>query len=257
MYTRGNRQPLSGRMLRDSVVCSAESHRNWQRRHKSLLPPNIHKKSERQGHRKWIPIGQFPSRWQFVCCFVKIFARICLALTTSSHWYCPDDSSVKVKCPRNQAWVRHSMSSLWNHISAWNMTFQVVAHFEVSIGDQFLSVEFWHVNNSGLCTSHIEFAVTVHGYWGMAHWLCIWKSQAKNILNHYWFVVLFKKLSSISMWWYNFQNTPWKYPFSLTSHLGIILILEGVGCLQNWSSVNKPQGQKVSYRGRKCIVPGA
>ena len=52
MYTRGNRLPLSGRMLRDSVVCSAESHRNWQRRHKSLLPPNLHKKSERQGHRK-------------------------------------------------------------------------------------------------------------------------------------------------------------------------------------------------------------
>ena len=31
----------------------------------------------------------------------------------------------------------------------------------------------------------------------------------------------------------------------------------GGGGLQNWSSVNKPQGQKVSYRGRKCIVPGA
>ena len=45
MYTRRNRLPLSGRMLRDSVVCSAESHRNWQIRHKSLLPPTIHKKS--------------------------------------------------------------------------------------------------------------------------------------------------------------------------------------------------------------------
>ena len=29
----------------------------------------------------------------------------------------------------------------------------------------------------------------------------------------------------------------------------------GGGCLQNWSSVNKPQGQKMSHRGRKCIVP--
>ena len=155
MYTRGNRLPLSGRMLRDSVVCSAKSHRNWQRRHKSLLPPAIHKKSERQGHRKWTPIGQLPSRWKSCLLFCQIFGRICFALATSSHWYCPDDSYVKAKCPRNQAWVRHSMSGLWNHISAWNMTFQVVAHFEVSIGDQFLSVEFWHVNNSGLCTSHL------------------------------------------------------------------------------------------------------
>ena len=31
------------------------------------------------------------------------------------------------------------------------------------------------------------------GYWGMVHWLDIWKSQGKNILNHYWYVVLFKK----------------------------------------------------------------
>ena len=75
MYTKGNRLPLSGRMLRDSVVCSAESHRNWQRRHKSLLPPNIHKKSERQGHRKWIPIGLFPSRWQSCLLFCQNFRK--------------------------------------------------------------------------------------------------------------------------------------------------------------------------------------
>ena len=75
MYTRGNRLPLSGRMLRDSVVCSAESHRNWQRRHKSLLPRNIHKKSERQGHRKWIPIGHFPSRWQSFLLFCPNFRK--------------------------------------------------------------------------------------------------------------------------------------------------------------------------------------
>ena len=75
MYTRGNRLPLSRHMLRHSVVCSAESHRNWQRRHKSLLPPNIHKKSERQGHRKWIPIGQFPSRWQSYLLFSQNFRK--------------------------------------------------------------------------------------------------------------------------------------------------------------------------------------
>ena len=75
MYTRGNRLPLSGRMLRDSVVCSAESHRNWQRRHKSLLPPIIHKKSERQGHQKWTPIGQLPSGWQSCLLFCQIFRK--------------------------------------------------------------------------------------------------------------------------------------------------------------------------------------
>ena len=75
MYTRGNRLPLSGRMLRDSVVCSADSHRNWHRRHKSLLPPIIHKKSERQGHRKWTPIGQLPSRWKSCLLFCQIFRK--------------------------------------------------------------------------------------------------------------------------------------------------------------------------------------
>ena len=97
-----------------------------------------------------------------VCCFVEFFGRICFALAISSHWYCPVDSYVDAECPRNQTWVRHSMSGLGNHILAWNMTFPVVAHFEVSIGDQFLSVEFWHVNNSGLCASHlVGFVVTV------------------------------------------------------------------------------------------------
>ena len=75
MYTRGNRMPLSGRMLRDRVVCSAESHRNWQRRHKSLLPPTMHKKSEIQGRRKWTPIGQLPSRRKSCLLFCQIFRR--------------------------------------------------------------------------------------------------------------------------------------------------------------------------------------
>ena len=155
IYTRGNRLPLSGRMLRDSVVCSVESHRNWQRRHKSLRPPTIHKKSERQGHRKWTPIGQLPSRWKSCLLFCQISRKnlLCtrniVTLILSRQLICQD------QLPSSQAWVRHIMSGLWNHISAWNTTFQVVAHFEVSIDDQFLSVEFWHVNNSGLYTSHL------------------------------------------------------------------------------------------------------
>ena len=165
MYTRGNRLPLSGRMLRDSVVSSAESHRNWQIRHKSLLPPSIHKKSERQGHRKWTPIGQLPSRWKSCLLFCQIFrknllrTRNIVTLTLSRRLLCQGQMSTQPGV------CRHSMSVLWNHISAWNMTFQVVAHFEGSIEDQFLSVELWHVNNSGLCTSHrpCEFVVTVHG----------------------------------------------------------------------------------------------
>ena len=100
-------------------------------------------------------LGSFLQDGSLVCCFVKFLRRICFALATWSHWYCPDDSYVNTKCPHNQAWVRHSMSGSWNHISAWNITFQVVAHFEVNIGDQFLSVEFWHVNNGGLYTSHL------------------------------------------------------------------------------------------------------
>ena len=133
-----------------------------------------------------------------VCCFVEFYGRICFALATSSHWYCPDDSYVKTESPRNQAWVRHSMSGLWNHTSAWNMTFPVVGHFAVSIGDQSLSLEFWHVNNSGLCT------VNLLSWWLLRHGTLILylKITGKNILNHYWYVVLFKKtnLSLISVW---------------------------------------------------------
>ena len=92
--------------------------------------------------------------------------------------------------------------------------------------------------------------ICCHGAWLLRHGRLIvyLKIAGKNVLNHFRYVVLFIKLSLMSMWWWDFQNIPWKYPHNLTSHLGFILILEG-GCLQNWSSVNKPQGQKVSYRG--------
>ena len=39
------------------AVCSAESHRNWQRRHESLLPPRHTRDIPRQDHRKWSLIG--------------------------------------------------------------------------------------------------------------------------------------------------------------------------------------------------------
>ena len=74
------RLPLSGRMLRDSAVCSAESHRNWPRRHKSLVPPTIHKKSERQDRRKWTPIGRLASRRKSCLLFCQICRKNLLLL---------------------------------------------------------------------------------------------------------------------------------------------------------------------------------
>ena len=136
-----------------------------------------------------------------VCCFVEFYGRICFILATSSHWYCPDDSYVKAECPRNQAWVRHSMSGLWKHTSAWNMTFPVMAHFAVSIGDQLLFVEFWHVNNSRLCTSHL---VNLLSRWLLRHGTLIvylkitGKNYSKSLLIC---CVILKNLSLISLWW--------------------------------------------------------
>ena len=46
----------------------------------------------------------------------------------------------------------------------------------------------------------------------------------------------------------------WKFPNNLISYLCFILIL--VGCLTNWNVVNKPQGQKVSCRGRNTSYWG-
>ena len=157
MYTRGNHLPLSGRMLRDRVVCSADpkgTGKDGINHYCHLhVPYTRNQRNRATGNElRLVSFLQDESR---VCCFVNFFGRIWFALATSSHWYCPDGSYIKAKCLCNQPWVRHSMSGLWNHISAWNMTFQVVAHFEVSNGDQFLSVEFWHVNNTGLCTSHL------------------------------------------------------------------------------------------------------
>ena len=96
------------------------------------------------------------------------------------------------------------------------------------------------------------------GYWGMVHWLYIWNSQANFFLNHCWYVVLLKTVINLGddRIVRRLKISPQLTKLTLLTHLSFMLILEG-GCLQNWSSVNKPQGQKVSYWGQKCIVPGA
>ena len=73
---------------------------------------------------RWVSCHQDGS---YACRFTQFFGRICFALTTSSRWYCTDDSDAKAECPRTQAWVRHSVSGLWNHTSAWNVTILGVA----------------------------------------------------------------------------------------------------------------------------------
>ena len=89
-----------------------------------------------------------------VCSFADFFVRNCFALTTSSRC----DSDINAEFPRTQACVIHGVSWSWDHISAWNVTFFSGGPFrceQVSSGDQVLSVEFSHVNNSGLCASHL------------------------------------------------------------------------------------------------------
>ena len=64
--------------------------------------------------------------------FSSFVGRIYFTLATSSCWYCPNDSDVKAKCLRTQAWVSHGVSCLWNHILAWNVTSLVLALFDMS-----------------------------------------------------------------------------------------------------------------------------
>ena len=56
------------------AVCSAESHRNWQRRHESLLPPYHTRYIPRQSHRKWTLIGHLEPTWRRAWSFV-VFCR--------------------------------------------------------------------------------------------------------------------------------------------------------------------------------------
>ena len=136
--------------------------------------------------------------------FSSFVGRIYFALATSSCWYCPNDSDVKAECLRTQAWVSHGVSCLWNHILAGHfasVTSLVLAHFDMSRWAVMIifCLCIFHMYITVDCAPVILWICCHCGYWGMVHWLCIWKSQAKNILNHYWYVVLFKKLSL--MWW--------------------------------------------------------
>ena len=102
-------------------VCSAESHRNWQRRHESLLPPWHTRDIRRQDYRKWSLIGHLELTWRCVCSFF-VFCRKNLLRTRNivmlimPQWFrC---QLVKTECPRTQASVSYGVSCLWNHILA-------------------------------------------------------------------------------------------------------------------------------------------
>ena len=131
---------------------------NWQRRHESQLPPAIHEKygDKATGYKLWlVSKRQHGGVFAVLLTFV---GRTYSALATSSYWYCHNNSDVKAECPRTQARVIHGVSCLWNHISAWNVTFLVLAHFVVSrraVVISFLSVDFSQVNNNGLCANHL------------------------------------------------------------------------------------------------------
>ena len=114
------------------AVCSAESHRNWQRRHESLLPPCHTRDIRRQDHQKWTLIGQLELTWRCVCSFVVFCRKNLLRTRNIVMLICPNDSDVKAECPRTQAWVSYGMSCLWNHILVWEVTFPVLTLFDVS-----------------------------------------------------------------------------------------------------------------------------
>ena len=112
--------------------------------------------------------------------------------------------------------------------------------------DQFLAAEFWHVNNNGLCASHLVILLSRST---LRHdTLCIWKSKTINILNNNWYDVLFKKTVINFNVMTKLSNIPWKFPHNLTSLLGFMLILEGVF---------RKLKQCKQTTGPKSVVPGA
>ena len=82
-------------------------------------------------------------------------------------------------------------------------------------------------------------------YWGMVHWLWIWNSQANFFLNHGWYVVLLKTVIDFSVMIKLSEQMKTSSQFNLidtTYSSEFHADLDG-GCLQNWSSVKKPQSQ--------------
>ena len=124
---------------------------------------------QRQDHPKWTLIGQLASTWRWFVVLLIFVGRIYFALATTSCWYFPHDTDVKDECPCTQVWVSHGVSCLWNHISAWNVTFLGLAHFDV---------HRWAVVSS-FCLWIFGMLITVDcapvtlwicchgGYWGM------------------------------------------------------------------------------------------
>ena len=185
------RLPLSGRMLRDSAVCSAESHRNWRRRHKSLLPPTIHKKSERQDRRKWTPIGQLASRWKSCLLFCQIcrknLLRTCniVTLILSRRFPCQGQMSAQPAVGSSQ------------HVRHVKPYFSV--KYDISSSGPFWGEHWWPVSVCRILTCKWQW--TVHQLpcefvvWVTEAWYtdCVFENHGqKNVLNHYWYVVLFK-----------------------------------------------------------------
>ena len=162
------------------AVYSAESHRNWQRRHESLLPPAINKKygDRATGNESWLVSWRYHGG--VLAVFLSLVGRIYFALATSSCWYCHHDSDVKTECPHTQAWVSHGVLCLWNHILAWNVTSLVLAHIDMSRRAVVISFCLWifHMYITVDCAPVTLWICYHGGYWGMVHWLCIWNSQA-------------------------------------------------------------------------------
>ena len=119
----------------------------------------------KQGHWKWTLIGQLASTWRCVCSFVDFCWKNLLCTGNIVMLILPHSSDVKAECLCTQAWVSHGMSCLWNHILAWNV-FGPFRCEQVSSSKQFLSVDFSHVNNSGLCDSHL---VNLLSRWLLRH----------------------------------------------------------------------------------------
>ena len=122
----------------------------------------------------------------YACSFTQFFVRTCFTLATSSRWYCPDDSDVNAEC-------HHTCVGSSQRVRPVKPYFSVKCDYSRSgpfrgEHDKFLAVEFWRVNNRGLCASHL---VILLSRWLLRHdTLCIWKSKKKPILNHNWYDVI-------------------------------------------------------------------
>ena len=137
--------------------------------------------------------------------------------------------------------------------------FSVKCHF--STDSTFRGEHWWpvsdcrisHVNNSGLCASHL---VNLLPRWLLRHGtlIVLLKITNKNIL------ITIDMLCYLKKAVINFSGMKKlsKHSLNIFSQINFSYGFRtdfGGGYLQTWSSVNKPEGQKVSCRGQKSIVP--